>query len=132
MMINTRILASSMLVLSSLAACGGNGSDSKPVGNASVFKSMDTLQCGVGGLSLTALQAQLGAANVQVVSAACGNDGVARPATCGTSDGRIGIFEIPPEKLTAASAAGFTLLSTVPTAKTIACPTVSQENLPKP
>jgi hypothetical protein len=122
-MIRTRIIASSLLVLSSLTACGG---ESSPTGKANVIKSMGSLQCSGGGLSLAALQGQLVAANVQVTSAACGTDGLPKAAICGESDGKIGIFEIPSEKVSAASAAGFTLLSTLPAAKPIACLSAAQ------
>ena len=124
-MISFRIIASSSLVLYSLTACGGNGGEPSPVGKTSVYKSMGTLQCGVGGLSLAALQTQLSGANIQVASAACGVDGLSRPTTCGVDDGRIGIFEIPSDKVSAAATAGFSLLTTVPTAKTIPCPNVT-------
>ncbi|MFC5461024.1 hypothetical protein [Massilia niabensis] len=82
---------------------------------------MGTLQCGGGGVSLAALQAQLAAANVQVRSAACGTNGMATPTVCGAPDGRIGIFEISPAEAGAAAAAGFLPLSTMPAAKTIPC-----------
>lgn len=125
-MIEMRIFTSSLLVLYSLTACGGNGGESSPFGKTSVFKSMNTVQCGSGGLSLSALQDQLSAANVPVSSAACGNGGQAQPALCGAPDGNIGIFEIPSEKVSVASAAGFALLSTLPAAVTIACPNVAR------
>lgn len=113
-----RILVLTLAALASLTACGG-GEDEEA--SNKVFKSMGSLQCSGGGVSLSALQAQLTAANVQVRSAACGTDGVAAPTVCGTPDGRIGIFEISPDQAGAAAAAGFKPLSTLPTAKVISC-----------
>lgn len=113
-----RIVVLAFAVLTSLTACGG-GEDEEA--SSSVFKSMGSLQCSGGGVSLSTLQAQLVAANVQVRSAACGTNGLATTTVCGGPDGRIGIFEISPAQAGAAAAAGFTPLSTVPTAKTIPC-----------
>lgn len=115
-----RILVLALAVLASLSACGG-GENEDEEASSKVFKSMGSLQCSGGGVSLSALQAQLTAANVQVRSAACGTDGMALPAVCGISDGRIGIFEISPAQAEAAAAAGFKPLSTVPAAKVIPC-----------
>jgi hypothetical protein len=111
-----------LAVVASLTACGGGGegADTKLAG-VKVFKSMDSLQCKGGGVSLAALQTQLTAANVQVRSAECGNDGRPAPTVCGVPDGRIGIFEIPADQGAAAAAAGFTALSTAPAARTIPC-----------
>lgn len=114
-----RILVLTLAVLASLTACGG-GEDEEA--SSTVFKTMGSLQCSGGGVSLAALQAQLAAANVQVRSAACGTDGRATAAICGAPDGRIGIFEISPTQAGAAAAAGFAPLSTVATAKIIPCP----------
>ena len=123
-MISTRTISGSLLVLCSLTACGGG--ESPPPGKASVFKSMASVQCGAG-LSLATLQGQLSAANVPVSAATCGAAaGLAQPAVCGAADGKIGIFEIPSDKVSAAAAAGFPLLSTMPGAITIACPPATQ------
>ena len=116
-----RIVVLTLAVLASLAtltACGG-GDDDEP--DSKVFKSMGSLQCSGGGLSLTTLQAQLTAAKVQVRSGACGTDGLATATVCGSPDGRIAIFEISSAQAEAASALGFAPLSTLPTAKTIPC-----------
>lgn len=114
-----RIVVLTLAVLASLTACGG-GEDEEEAGSK-VFKSMGSLQCSGGGVSLATLQAQLAAANVQVRSAACGTDGMAHATVCGSPDGRIGIFEISSAQAGAATAAGFTSLSTLPAAKTIPC-----------
>lgn len=76
-----RLLA--VLAVASLTACGGDsgGPDIETrVAGIKVFKATGSLQCSGGGLSLAALQAQLGAANVQVRSAECGTDGQPMPA----------------------------------------------------
>ncbi|MGJ9417227.1 hypothetical protein ACHAC9_05580 [Massilia sp. CMS3.1] len=106
-----------VVVLASLAACGGGEHDA----GSKVFKSMGSLQCSGGGMPLAALQAQLATANVQVQSAACGTNGLASAAVCGVPDGKIGIFEIPSTQAAAAAAAGFTPLNTLPSARTISC-----------
>jgi hypothetical protein len=100
-----------------LVACGGGDRDAGTL----VFKSLGTLQCASGGVSLAVLQDQLAAANVQAVSAACGTDGLVHTASCGSSDGKIGIFEIAPTQARAAAAAGFTPLNTLPSAKATPC-----------
>jgi hypothetical protein len=113
-----RIAILTLAVLASLTACGGGGDEEA---GSKVFKSMGSLQCSGGGVSLAALQAQLAAANVQARSAACGTEGLANSTVCGSPDGRIGIFEISPTQAGAAAAAGFMPLSTLPSAKTIPC-----------
>lgn len=105
------------IVLATLVACGGGEDEA----GTKVFKSMGSLQCSGGGVSLAALQGQLVTLKVQVNSAACGTDGVAHPTTCGTTDGKIGIFEVPSAQTAAAATAGFAPLSTLPSAKTIPC-----------
>jgi hypothetical protein len=115
-----------VLAVASLAACGGGGDGGGPdiqirVAGIKVFKATGSLQCSGGGLSLTALQEQLAAANVQVRSAECGTDGQPMPAVCGAPDGKIGIFEIAVADDAAAATAGFKPLSTLPGAKTIPC-----------
>jgi len=112
-----RILLPALAVVASLTACGGSGDDD----GIKVFKTMGSLQCTGGGVSLAALQGQLTAANVQVRFAECGTDGRPTPTVCGSPDGKIGIFEISPAQSAAASAAGFAPLSTLPGAKTAPC-----------
>lgn len=113
-----RFTVLTLAVLASLTACGGGNDDG---GVNKVFKSMGSVQCSGGGVSLAALQAQLAAANVQVNSAACGTTGQALPTVCGGFDGKIGIFEISPSQFGAAAAAGFAPLSTEPSAKIVPC-----------
>lgn len=113
-----RTLVLSLAMLASLTACGG-GEDEEA--GTKVFKSMGSLQCSGGGVSLEGLQAQLAAANVRVRGAECGTDGSFIAAVCGAPDGRIGIFEIPADQVGAAAAAGFAALSTRPVARPIPC-----------
>ncbi|HBI69787.1 MAG TPA: hypothetical protein DDZ22_12470 [Massilia sp.] len=114
-----------VLAVASLAACGGGDSGGPDIetraAGIKVFKATGSLQCSGGGLSLSALQAQLTAAKVQVRSAECGTDGQPVPAVCGVPDGKIGIFELPIAEEAAAAAAGFKPLSTLPGAKTAPC-----------
>ena len=112
-----RIPFLSLAVLASLLACGGGEDEA----STQVIKSFGSLQCSGGGVTLSTLQGQLVAANVKVGTATCGADGVARPTVCGSSDGKIGIFEISTAQVSAAAAAGFVPLTSVPTAKPVAC-----------
>ena len=112
-----RIHFLSLAVLASLLACGG-GED---VANTQVIKSFGSLQCSGGGVTLSALQGQLAAANIKVGAATCGTDGMALPTVCGSPDGKFGIFEIPATQAGAAAAAGFAPASSVPTARAVPC-----------
>lgn len=114
-----RTLLLPFVILTSLSACGGG--DDEAENGMQVYRTMGSLQCSGGGVSLATLQTQLTAAKVEVRAAACGTDGQALPTLCGTPDGKIGIFEIPPAQAAAAAAAGFMPLSTLPAAKTIPC-----------
>lgn len=104
--------------LASLAACGG-GDEGE--GGTKVFKSLGSLQCSGGGVSLTTLQSQLAAANITVGSAICGTDGLATPTVCGSPDGKIGIFEIPSAQIGAATAAGFIHVTSTSPARAVPC-----------
>jgi len=112
-----RSILPTLIISVFLAACGGGEEEA----GTKVFKSMGSLQCTGGGVSLAALQGQLTAANVKVESAACGTDGVARATVCGADDGKIGIFEVSSSQAAAAATAGFAPLSNLPTAKTVPC-----------
>ena len=48
-------------------------------------------------------------------------DGVARPALCGTAEGRIAILDLPLEYQPAAVTLGFSRLSSLPKATKVAC-----------
>jgi hypothetical protein len=112
-----RLIFPTLLVLTELAACDGSDDSDTSI---KVFKSMGTQQCSAG-VPLSVLQGQLAAANVQVSASACGTDGMANPTVCGTPDGKIGIFDISSNQASAAAAAGFTPLSSLPGAKTVPC-----------
>ena len=101
-----------------VAACGGGDEAGGPV---SVAKSLGSVQCAGGGITLPEMQSQLTGAGVQVLAASCGNDGVGHPAVCGASDGAIGIFDIPASQQAAAQALAFAPLSTLPHATREAC-----------
>ena len=116
-----RVWLPALAVVASLTACGGGDDNDTKAAGTKVFKLMGSLQCSGRGVSLAALQAQLTAAKVEVHSAACGTDGRATPAVCGTSDGKIGIFEIPAYQSAAATAAGFAPLNTLAGAQTTPC-----------
>lgn len=114
-----RFLAAAVSIAASvLAGCGG-GSDSLPP--VSVYKSLGSVQCTGGGTTVSALQQQLAVAGVQALAASCGVDGLPRAAACGVSDGKIGIFNIPPQLLQQAVSLGFASLGDVPTAVKQAC-----------
>ena len=120
-----RMIYIPLVALATLASCGG-GNDSKPDQSApilavAVFKSSESTQCVGGGLTLTALEAQLTAAGVKASAGSCGHDGRAYAASCGGPDGRIGIFDIPRTQVQAAAAAGFVPLSSLPGAGKIPC-----------
>ena len=104
------------------AANGAGEVDSNALSRGVAFyKSFGSVQCTGGGVSFEAMQQQLTAAGIQVLSAHCGTDGRMYIAVCGAGDGRIGIFEVPEKQAEAALALGFAPLSTLPGATTGAC-----------
>ena len=107
------------LVLSALAACGG---DTNPPASTMVFKSRGSLQCTGGGAPPAAMSLELTNAGIAVLTFTCGLDGLAHPAVCGTPDGAINIFEIPESQASNALALSFFLLSTLPMASEVPCP----------
>ena len=115
-----RLTCITLVVVSALAACGG--ADGVGEYAVSVYKYTGSVQCTGGGLSLSAMQGMLIAANVQVRSASCGADGMVYPRVCGGPDGRLGIFQVPAAQVPAARAAGFSPLSTLPLAGAVPCP----------
>jgi hypothetical protein len=86
-----------------------------------VFKYTGSVQCVGGGIDLPAMARQLTDAGLQVLSSACGTDGLMRAAVCGTSDGRIGIFELSANDAQAASKLGFMPLSELREARIVPC-----------
>ena len=107
-----RLILIPTLVLLTLSACGGGGDSS-----VTVYKSRGTVNCGGAGLTITMLERQLADAGVKVNGSSCGTDGLSHPAACDVADGRIGIFYVPENQLAAATAAGFTSVSALPTWK---------------
>lgn len=86
-----------------------------------VFKYTGSVQCAGGGIDLPAMTRQLTDAGLKVLSSACGTDGLMRPAVCGASDGRTGIFELSGNDAKAASKMGFMPLSELPEARVVPC-----------
>ena len=71
---------------------------------------------------LSLLAIALAASTALLHQARCGLDGFDHPAQCGTSDGRIAVFDIEDAQVAAALAIGFALLSTLPNATAASCP----------
>jgi hypothetical protein len=113
---------SSAVALPTAAASGAGEADSNALSRGvTLYKSFGSVQCTGGGVSLEAMQQQLAAAGIQVLSASCGTDGRMYIAVCGAGDGRVGIFEVPATQAEAASALGFAPLSVLPGATKGAC-----------
>lgn len=105
-----------------LPGCAGTPASS-PQERVSVSKSLGSVQCQPGsGITLSALQSELEAADIKVLGSSCGSNGRIYPAVCGASNGRIGILEILPAHLSKAAALGFVPLSDLPDATRVACP----------
>lgn len=115
-----RLFLIPLISCAALASCGGGSAESPPTG-AAFYKYFGSVQCAGGGTTLPAMTRQLTDAGIQVLSSACGVDGKVYPAVCGAGDGRIGIFEVSAAQAPAASALGFTPLSNLPDAVTVAC-----------
>ncbi len=115
----SRLLVGPMCAI--LCACGGEagegGSDT-----ASVYASLDSIQCAGVQNPLSSLSSRLAASGVEVVSSSCGVDGAAHAAVCGAPDGRIGIFSIPASQASTARSLGFAPLGDLPGAAVAACP----------
>ena len=110
-----------LLAVTFFAACAG-GENASSGANVSLYKYIGSAQCSGGGTPLAAMKRQLIDAGIQVHASACGGDGKFYPAVCGASDGRIGIFDIAPPQVPAASTLGFAPLSSLPSATKTACP----------
>jgi len=87
-----------------------------------VFKYRGSLQCTGGGIAPEVMQKELAGAGITVGSFSCGHDGLFRAAVCGSSDGKINIFQIPAGKIGEARSLGFAELVSLPAAAVIACP----------
>jgi hypothetical protein len=104
-----------------LYSCGG-GDGGGGAETASVYASLDSIQCGAVNRPLSSLSSTLTGAGVTVVTSSCGIDGLARATVCGLQDGSIGIFDIPASQRTTAMALGFAPLGNLPAASVSACP----------
>ena len=98
-----------------LSACGGDGAEDPSV---LVYRSLGSVQCQGGGQTLSMVQASLESAGVRVISASCGDDGLAHAAVCGASDGRIAILEILQSQSQAAFSVGFSSVTGLPFTRT--------------
>jgi hypothetical protein len=116
-------LITGVLVASTVVACGGGGGGGEPAAivTVAVFRTLGSTQCQGGGTTAATLQNALINAGVEVVAASCGLDGVFRAPVCGTSDGKIGVFDVATEHLSIATALGFSLLTTLPNAQRQPC-----------
>lgn len=112
------IVLAAALVLSACADFGRG----VPAPGVSVYKNVGSKQCSGGGTSLATMMRQLSDGGVPVMNVSCGTDGRMYPAMCGAPDGRIGILEVPEAKVSAATALGFALLSSLPEASKTVCP----------
>lgn len=99
-------------------SCGNVDSTSTKV---SVYKYAGSVQCYGGGTPISAMQSQLVHSRIQVHTASCGVDGNVYAAVCGTSDGIIGVFEVPSVQQQAATSLGFMPLSNLPAATITPC-----------
>ncbi|WP_224962239.1 hypothetical protein [Geomonas subterranea] len=92
-----------------------------PATGARYYRTLGSLQCTGGGSSPAELAQELRKAGIAVNRTACGVDGRMHAAVCGAPDGRIAIFEIPPEQAGAATALGLQPLATLPDAAETPC-----------
>lgn len=86
-----------------------------------IAKSNGSRQCESGHVSPAAMKRELLAGGVNVVSMACGSDGLMYPAVCGADTGEINIFEISSSDLEKAKNLGFKPLSDWPDAQEVPC-----------
>lgn len=114
-----KLVTLSLLALPLLAGCTWKLKD--PPKGVKVYKYLGSVQCSGGGTSPTEMEQMLTTAAIDVASATCGVDGNMYAAMCGAPDGRIGIFEIAPGDLKAATALGFLPLSGLPDANEAPC-----------
>ena len=103
-----------MLMLAlGLAGCGRADEDARPT--VRVFTYAGSTHCSpTSGSTLAEMAAPLKDAGVQVVSAACGKDGLLHSAKCGANDGRIGVFEIAVKDAKKADSLNYAKSGTLP------------------
>lgn len=109
-----------------LIACAENvlpqASTKKNIIKKSVYKYAGSTQCNTGkGLTLEEMKRQLVSAHINVLTAACGNDGKMRATMCGAPDGKIGIFEIPTDQFDVALKIGFLSIDQLTDAVKVPC-----------
>lgn len=88
---------------------------SAPINSGSsikIYKFKKSISCDQNsGTSLSDMRAELTKANISVKSAQCGNDGIARPAVCGTETGYVNVYEVSKADAAKARGMGFMSLS---------------------
>lgn len=73
-----------------------------------VFKAQGSISCDPGsGTSLSTMLGEFNRSGINVKSAHCGTDGLARAAVCGVSTGRLNVYEIDASDLNNAAGMGF-------------------------
>ena len=110
-----------VLVSQLFIACGSSGNnpenndniESQPVMLTKVFKYDNSIQCEDQGIPLEVMQQELTAANVNVVCAQKGNDGLVRITACGTTTGNLNIYEIAKSHLEIAESLEFMPVETL-------------------
>lgn len=99
-----RVLISLSVAL--LSACASDAAMSSGP-SVRVAKSLGSVQCSAGGVTVADLSKQLATAGAKVLGSSCATDGRMHAAMCGASDGRLGVLEIRAADLKAAEALGF-------------------------
>ena len=116
-MVGMRTPVLALAPLLALAACAAPSA--APV---SVYKGLGSKQCEGGGQTPAQLAEPLRQAGVPVLAIACGRDGRVRAAMCGLGDGRIGIFDVPANRVAEAERLGYARLASLPDATREPCP----------
>ena len=116
-----KMAAAPLALLVFLPGCAGGVSKLPPGETVKVYKSLGSVQCSGGGVSLDEIKRQLKEAGIEAESANCGIDGNMHIAMCGAPDGRIAIVEIPESKAQVAAAVGFLPLKNLPDATEVPC-----------
>lgn len=105
--------ALTLVLVLALSGCGR--SDDEARSTVRVFTYAGSTHCSPGsGATLAQMAAPLKDAGVQVVSAACGKDGLLHAAKCGANDGRIGVFEIAVKDAKKADSLNYAKAGTLP------------------
>lgn len=115
-----------VLLMLVLTACF-HGEEDNPLvgtGRVDVYKYDGSLQCETfdKAQSLEDMRMALVNAGIDVISIACGTDGLMYATVCGGGTGQINIYTIHEQNLADAEALGFASLSLLPDHQKIACP----------